>query len=237
MSKNNLSNIKDIQLVILVGGFGKRLGVLTKNNPKPLIVINNKPFLEYLINYLVKQGFKKILFLAGYKGGKIKKYLIQKYSNKKLVLDFYIERKPMGTAYVLKKAKKKLNKKFFLLNGDTYTNLNFRKFIKNINLKKLMNLCISQKKNKSSGNFYIKKNKIKFIEKPKNPSGLINCGIYFLNKEIIKFINSNKNSLEKDIIPEVIKFNQINLIKRNIELIDIGTFKGMEKFNDFIKKN
>ena len=62
MLKNNFPNIKNIQLVILSGGFGKRLGLLTKNNPKPLIVINKKPFLEYLVNYLVKQGFKKFLF-------------------------------------------------------------------------------------------------------------------------------------------------------------------------------
>lgn len=237
MLKNNFPNIKNIQLVVLSGGFGKRLGLLTKNNPKPLIVINKKPFLEYLVNYLVKQGFKKFLFLAGYKGIKIKKYLIQKYSKKKLILDFYIERKPMGTGYVLRKAKKKLDKSFFLINGDTYTNLNFNKFLKMINLKKLMNLCISEKKNKSGGNFFIKKNRIEFIEKPKRTSGLINCGIYYLNRKIIKFINSNKNSLEKDIIPEIIKFNEINLIKRNIELIDIGTFYGIKKFNNFIKKN
>ena len=40
-------NVK--QVVILVGGLGTRLKSLTKKTPKPLIKVNGKPFLDYLI--------------------------------------------------------------------------------------------------------------------------------------------------------------------------------------------
>ena len=48
-----------IPVIILAGGLGSRLGHLTKNKPKALIKINNKTFLEWQIEYLIKQKNKK----------------------------------------------------------------------------------------------------------------------------------------------------------------------------------
>jgi NDP-sugar pyrophosphorylase family protein len=59
------------QAVILAGGKGKRLLPLTKNIPKPMAIVNNVPFLSYLIYALKKKGIKKILILVGYKSKKI----------------------------------------------------------------------------------------------------------------------------------------------------------------------
>ena len=64
--------LKKIDLVILCGGKGKRLGALTKNIPKPLVKINNKYFLTYLIQFYQKFDFDNIYLLSGYKGKKIK---------------------------------------------------------------------------------------------------------------------------------------------------------------------
>ena len=46
---------------ILAGGYGKRLGNITKKTPKPLLKINNLEFIKYLIFDLVINGFKKIV--------------------------------------------------------------------------------------------------------------------------------------------------------------------------------
>ena len=46
------------QCVILVGGKGSRLGEITKNFPKPMINIKDKPFLLYLIEKIRIFGFK-----------------------------------------------------------------------------------------------------------------------------------------------------------------------------------
>ena len=66
------------QAVILVGGLGLRLGIITKKTPKPLIKVNNKPFLDYIISFLVKYNFKKIIFLRKYKY----ELFFKKYHNK-----------------------------------------------------------------------------------------------------------------------------------------------------------
>jgi histidinol-phosphate phosphatase family protein len=54
------------QAVILAGGRGTRLRPITDTRPKPMITIHGKPFLEYLVEMLRDQGFKRILLLLGY---------------------------------------------------------------------------------------------------------------------------------------------------------------------------
>ena len=60
--------------VIMAGGLGKRLGAITKNVPKPVIKINGKPFLYYLLQNLQRQKFEKFQFLLSYKNSKIKNF-------------------------------------------------------------------------------------------------------------------------------------------------------------------
>ena len=237
MSMKHSLKLNKIQVVILVGGYGKRLKHLTKKTPKPIIQIQKKPFLFYLLKYLIKQGLNNFLFLAGYKGRKLNNYLINNFKTKKIKIHTFIEKKPMGTGYVLKKAKNKLENNFLLINGDTFTNLNFKDFLKKISLDKILNICTAKKKSNSSGNFFIKRNKVYFIEKPKISSGLINCGIYFVNKQILKTINKKENSLEKNTIPKLIRDNNVKLLIKKIKIFDIGTFEGIQKFENYLIRN
>jgi len=62
------------QAVILCGGLGVRLRPLTDNLPKPMVRVNEKPFLEYLIEQLKANGIVRILLLTGYKKEAIEAY-------------------------------------------------------------------------------------------------------------------------------------------------------------------
>ena len=75
--------IKVSQAVIFVGGLGTRLGKITKKIPKPLIKVNNKPFIEHLIYFFSKQGIKEIILLTGYKKNLFKKNIIKRFFFKK----------------------------------------------------------------------------------------------------------------------------------------------------------
>ena len=98
--------------VILVGGKGTRLGNLTKKIPKPLLKINNKPFLDQLISKLIKYNFKYIYLLCQYK----KNIFFKKYHNKILHNSKIIcidEGKQKGTGGALYGLKKKLKRIFY----------------------------------------------------------------------------------------------------------------------------
>ena len=49
------------QAVILCGGLGTRLRPHTDSLPKPMILCNGKPFLEYLLEQLAEQGITSVL--------------------------------------------------------------------------------------------------------------------------------------------------------------------------------
>ena len=69
-----MSNSQIKQAVILAGGRGTRLGTVTAQTPKPMISINNAPFLGYLLQQLSFQGIEKVVVLVGYLGDQIKKF-------------------------------------------------------------------------------------------------------------------------------------------------------------------
>ncbi len=62
------------EAIVLAGGMGTRLKEVVADIPKPMADINGKPFLNYLINYLAKNGITHIILSVGYKAELIKNY-------------------------------------------------------------------------------------------------------------------------------------------------------------------
>ena len=90
----------DISLVILCGGKGTRLGKITQKIPKPLIRINKKPFIEYLINFYQRFNFNKIYLLGYHKHSQFEKLYQGKEFNF-IKCEFIKEDKPLDTAGAL----------------------------------------------------------------------------------------------------------------------------------------
>jgi D-glycero-D-manno-heptose 1,7-bisphosphate phosphatase len=65
---------KPVQAVILCGGLGTRMRPFTDTMPKPMALVNGKPFLGYLIAQLREQGIERVLLLTGYRGEAIRDY-------------------------------------------------------------------------------------------------------------------------------------------------------------------
>ena len=111
---DSLSTIK--QAVILAGGLGTRTRPLTLTSPKPMIRIHGKPFLEYIITLLKKNGIEEIIILTGYLHEKIEDYFKE---GKKIGLKIKYSFSPVDneTGTRLKKAKGLIDEKFLLLSG------------------------------------------------------------------------------------------------------------------------
>ena len=229
--------MKSLSVVVLAGGEGKRLQSITKNKiPKPLTKLNKKPFLDYLLKYLSKFEFKNIIIISGHLGNQIANLYDKKIIKKSKIICL-IEKKPMGTAGALNLVKNKIKKKFILINGDTFFRINLN-LISKIKMKNNIGLCIltSQSYNTQTNkllNLNVYKKKIILT----NNSKYINSGTYLLSPKIFNFLNSKKQSLENEIVPELIEKKKLLGIKKKGLFIDIGTpktFKIAKKiFNNF----
>jgi NDP-sugar pyrophosphorylase family protein len=222
-------------VLIFVGGYGKRLGNLTKKTPKPLLLINNKPFINYLLEKIIKIQPKKIIFLCKYKNSQF----LLKYNKKKInktFLSCVIEKKKLGTGGSLFNAKKYITNNTLVANGDTFFNINFNKFNKILLKKNVMFMCLVKNKiyksNKKLSQLNTKKKLVIFSKKNSN---LMNAGFYVVNKKIIKFLKKDNNSLEKTIIPKLIEKKLIYGEIFNNDHIDIGTKKNLKYFCNYSK--
>jgi len=59
--------VSDITAVILCGGKGERLRPFTEHLPKPLVPLNGRPILLYLLEYLARSGVGRFVLCTGYK--------------------------------------------------------------------------------------------------------------------------------------------------------------------------
>ena len=64
-----------LPLAILAGGYATRLGNLTKDLPKCLIEINGRPFIEWQLDLLIKNGYSDFVFCLSYKSDMVQEYL------------------------------------------------------------------------------------------------------------------------------------------------------------------
>lgn len=219
--------MSNLDLVILCGGKGSRIKNYTKKIPKPLIKVSNISILEKIINFYQKFDFNKIYLLAGYKGEMIKKKFHNKLFNL-IKCQVIIEKKEMGTAGSISKLKNLIKNNFIVVNGDSYIEYDFLKFIKIRKKNFLIKMLITENKNYKSNNklsnLSLRKDKIYYSSN----SNYMNAGIYLINKKMFKYFKPRYQSLEEDILPNLIERKLVNGIKFNSEFIDVGTYKNLD---------
>jgi D-glycero-alpha-D-manno-heptose 1-phosphate guanylyltransferase len=184
-----------IEAVILAGGFGTRLSHIVKDIPKPMADVGGKPFLEYIILYLIRKGVDRIILAVGYKHESIASYFGDKYNGIPIV--YSIEDIPLGTGGAIKKAASVCEaKNFFIINGDTYFNVDLMK------MKPMSIACKPMRNFDRYGNVLIDENSkiIAFEEKRFVESGYINGGVYLCDKSLFDNVSDNVFSFEKDIL-------------------------------------
>lgn len=176
-------------ILIMAGGYGKRLRPFTLRTPKPMLKINNRPILEHIILKFKREKFKNIIISTHYLGHKIKKYFKngEKYD---LNIKYINEDIPLGTAGSLGLLKQQNNLPIILCNADIITNFNIENML-NYHKKNNAFVTIAVIEYKHQNPFGVIKTKginlLNIIEKPINRY-LINGGMYIFNPDVINLI-------------------------------------------------
>jgi NDP-sugar pyrophosphorylase family protein len=219
---------QSIEAMILVGGKGTRLQSAVSDRPKPMADVAGKPFLEYLILSLYKEGVREVVLCTGYMGEKVESYFGDgdKWN---LQVRYSHETFPLGTGGAVRNALDLIQgDRFLVLNGDSYCRFDLDSMEKNNNSKSALATMWLVKMNDCSryGSVVMDdKGMVRsFSEKSSvSGAGLINAGIYLLERRLVENIEKERMvSLERDIFPNIVGKGLAGVVGEGV-FVDIGT--------------
>ena len=111
-----------MQAVILAGGRGTRLGDMTLEIPKPMLLLEDKPLLHHQVNLLRKYGIKDIIILVNYLKDPIINYFGDG-SGFGVNIRYFEETTPLGTVGGIKEIEEWITGDFLVLYGDVMINM------------------------------------------------------------------------------------------------------------------
>lgn len=215
-----------MECIVLAGGLGTRLQGVIGSHPKCMAAVNNKPFLHYLFEYLQAQNCTRIILSLGFKHEVITEWL--QNETWPFSIDYVIEEEPLGTgggiSLAISKAK---DENVVVLNGDTMFKVDLQElfaFHKKNNATTTLALKHMHDFNRYGTVKLDSQNHVSsFEEKKQCNEGLINGGVYILNKQALQEKGlPEKYSFEKDYLEAFVNENKFYGFEDKGYFIDIG---------------
>lgn len=236
-----------MQAVILAGGRGTRLQRLFPDQPKALVPILGKPFLEWQIRWLSRAGILDIHLAGGYMLEHIRDWAERSVlSGVNLTLSE--EPNPLGTAGGLKFVEDHVTSDpFYVLNGDSLMpNLDLSRLGRDFEgLEKVRGefsdpwTTIAIAPIEESGRYgtveFDDQGRITaFREKAERKAGWVNGGVYLMSRRALSLIEPGKSlSIETDVFPHMAKSRLLRAFKGQPPLLDMGTPEGIRAMQSY----
>lgn len=177
------------QVILMLGGLGKRLRPLTNDIPKPMLKVGNKPIVESIIEGFKQYGYTNFIFSVNYKKEVIQDYF-QNGNIMGISIDYIEEKKRMGTAGALSLLENRPTEPFFVMNGDLLTQVNFDQLMQfHQEQNAVATMCVREYEYQVPYGV-IETDGVELIsikEKPIHRS-FVNAGIYVLSPEVFEYI-------------------------------------------------
>lgn len=214
------------EVIILAGGLGTRLRSEIGAKPKCLALVNGRPFMWYLVNYLKSQGSSGLIFSLGFGSEEVISLLPEICGD--LAYSYVVENEPLGTGGAISLAlTKSISDSVFVVNGDTMFPANLTtlmEFHKKTNagvtvaLKRMVNFDRYGAVDIDASGVITR-----FNEKTFCTEGYINGGIYVINKDWWNSLKlPEKFSVEKSVLEQFCTQGLIRGLPFEEYFIDIG---------------
>jgi D-glycero-D-manno-heptose 1,7-bisphosphate phosphatase len=216
------------QAVILCGGLGSRLGALAAETPKPLLPIDGVPFLDILLFELARHGVARILLLAGFAAQRIVEYAASTPLKERFGLEIEVSIEPerAGTGGAVWHARDRLDDEFFLLNGDSWFDINLLDLAVHLTGEPSAAGAIAVRSLPEASRYGVvetENGRISgFRARPGHSgSGLVSGGVYVFRRALIDRLD-DRCSLEEDVFPLFAREQELLAVPAEAYFIDIG---------------
>ena len=225
-----MNSKKKLKAILLSAGIGSRLMPLTKNKPKCLMKIGNKPLLAIWLDKLKDLGCSDVLINTHYLSEQVNEFL-EVYKSQSINIHVAHEQVLLGTAGTILKNKNFIEGNTLVIHADNFTASDLKGLInahENKNEECLLTmLTFKTKKPSSCGIVLVDSRGIvkEFHEKVKNPpSNLANGAVYVVDEQFLNWLCSIRNNpfdFSKDVLPFLT--GKIQTWHTDKFFIDIGT--------------
>lgn len=214
------------EAIILAGGLGTRLRSVVEDKPKALAPVAGRPFLEYLLDYLIAAGIQRCIFSVGYKANHITEQFGNRYRNLEIV--YAHETEPLGTGGAIKNAMQFAESDHVLVtNGDSLflgdLSLQFDFHLKQnaavtLALRPMQNFSrYGRVETDTIGRITA------FKEKEAVAAGMINGGVYIFNRLAFEQLEFPKKfSIEQDYFQAKVAEGKFYGLPSEAYFLDIG---------------
>jgi NDP-sugar pyrophosphorylase family protein len=237
-------NLDQITAVVLAGGYGTRVQHLLPGVPKPMAEVAGKPFLEWVVRYLAKQGIGRVVLSTGYLAEVVEKHF-QTHLVPGVTVRCIPETKPLGTGGgFLHTARTSGDEPsaWLVMNGDSLAFADLAAAAAPLadaaNSGVIVGRFVPDASRYGTLGIGPAGELLRFQEKQPG-SGIINGGIYLLRHSLLKeFPNRTPLSLENDVFPIwLARGMRLQTVVTEAPFLDIGTPESLPQAEAFIRQN
>lgn len=231
--------------IVLVGGFGTRIRHLTGAIPKPLAIVNGKPFLHWVLQSLKKERIENVYLLSHFRADLIEEFALVE-SKQDFTIKCITEKSPSGTGGCVLDfltGASSLHKNLLILNGDSLLVSFDLRLAEDKIAMGYSGVIFGVPMEDSSRYGTLNVNgrmELSSFEEKMPGSGVINSGVYLFTRDIFYGVKTQVRplSLERDLIPAMIKGGaRIAVVSGERPFIDIGTEDSLSEADGFIRRN
>jgi len=224
-----------VQAVILVGGFGTRLRPLTRDIPKQMLPVVDRPIIEHVVAHLAGHGVTRVVLSLGFRP----EAFADAYPDGTcagLPLHYAVEPEPLDTAGAVRFAALEAgmgadDDTFLVLNGDVLTDLDIGAMVASHRAAGAeATLALTEVDDPSRYGVVptdAEGRVLGFVEKPdaeSAPSRWINAGTYVLEPSILDRIPDGRPvSIEREVFPAMAAEGCLHAMRSDAYWIDTGT--------------
>lgn len=229
-----------LPIAILAGGLATRLGSLSKKQPKSLIEINAKPFVDWQINLLIKNGYTDFVFCLSHLADQIQDHLGDG-SKRGVKFQYSLDgEEQLGTGGAIIKALPLLGESFAVIYGDSYLPIHFKEVEKYFISKKLdalMTVYANKGKFDSSNIRFVEGQIFDYLKGNNDPYFQhIDYGLSYFNSSVFREFPRAKKLDLTEIYRNLIVRNNLGGLEVSERFYEIGSISGINQLSAYLER-